>query len=292
LDFGFHLFKLSCFLEFQSILCKPTHQKIFLKNVTETSHRSSSHLKDYFSGEKFMDRKLSDEQLDKIAKNLLRDFALDDAALDEIAESPRLWWNVKNQIEEEKARREKSWFAAFLPPILAFGALAILICFGLAVLFLSSAQNSNLPIAQKSPVQNPPEEIAKNPEDLPNSDSKNPETPKKMNPIPEKVSVKNAEPKPGFVAKNRRSENSAQQLNNQSKKEISPSIAAEETKTDFIALSYAANTDSGQIVRVKVPSSMMVSLGVKTNVEKESEMVNAEVVIGDDGLARAIRFVR
>jgi len=45
-------------------------------------------------------------------------------------------------------------------------------------------------------------------------------------------------------------------------------------------------------VRVKVPSSMMVSLGVATTVEKESELVSAEVVIGDDGLARAIRFIR
>jgi len=57
-------------------------------------------------------------------------------------------------------------------------------------------------------------------------------------------------------------------------------------------LSYAANTDSGQIVRVKVPRSMMVSLGLKSNVEKESELVSAEVVIGDDGAARAIRFIR
>ena len=65
-----------------------------------------------------------------------------------------------------------------------------------------------------------------------------------------------------------------------------------ESKTDFIALSYSSATDSGQIVRVKVPSSMMVSLGVTTEAEQESKFVNAEVVIGDDGMARAIRFIR
>ena len=84
---------------------------------------------------------------------------------------------------------------------------------------------------------------------------------------------------------------STKELNKSSKKTDLPKTV-EETKTDFIALSYAANTDSGQIVRVKVPSSMMVSLGVATNVEKGSDLVNAEVVIGDDGLARAIRFIR
>ena len=92
------------------------------------------------------------------------------------------------------------------------------------------------------------------------------------------------------MARNRTGGNPTKQALSPSK--ISPRIAVEETKTDFIALSYAADTESGQIVRVKVPSSMMVSLGVATNVEKESKMVNAEVVIGDDGLARAIRFIR
>jgi len=90
-----------------------------------------------------MDRKFSDEQLDKIAKNLLKDFALDDEMLDEIAESPKLWWSVRNQIEAEKTRREKSWFFAFRPQILAFGALAIVGCLGLAALFLNSKKDSN-----------------------------------------------------------------------------------------------------------------------------------------------------
>ena len=123
---------------------------------------------------------------------------------------------------------------------------------------------------------------------------KSPEISKKLesNPVPEKVSVKNIEPKSKFVVKNQTAGLSTKEANKSSRKESLPKTATEETKTDFIALSYAANTDSGQIVRVKVPSSMMVSLGVATNVEKESELVSAEVVIGDDGLARAIRFIR
>ena len=42
----------------------------------------------------------------------------------------------------------------------------------------------------------------------------------------------------------------------------------EEIKTEFIALSYARDPESGQIVRVKVPSSMMVSLGLVASVQK------------------------
>ena len=64
-----------------------------------------------------------------------------------------------------------------------------------------------------------------------------------------------------------------------------------EIATDFIALSFLPATESGQIVRVKVPRSMLVSLGVTTRVEKNSELVNAEIILGDDGAARAIRFL-
>ena len=244
-----------------------------------------------------MDRKLSDEQVDRIAKNLLKDFALDDAALDEIAASPRLWWNVRKAVETEKARREKSWFAAFRPQILAFGALAVLVCFGLAILFLNFRNTSNAPVAETNLVQSATEEIARTPQDnvnvSPKDDSENPEIPKQNVTTPaEKITAKNAAPKSKLVAKNQRRENSAKQSDKPSRKEISPEAAVEETKTDFIALSYAANTESGQIVRVKVPSAMMVSLGVKANVENSSELVSAEVIIGDDGLARAIRFIR
>jgi len=239
-----------------------------------------------------MDRKLSDEQLDKIAKNLLKDFALDDEMLDEIAESPKLWWSVKNQIEAEKMRREKSWFFAFRPQMLAFGALAIVACFGLAALFLNSKDDSQS-IAKENSVQKTIEQNIETPVNLavvsPKNDFKNPQISKESNPVPAKISVKNIEPKPKFVAKNQIDETSSKRVNNSSK--VLPKTV-EETKTDFIALSYAANTDSGQIVRVKVPSAMMVSLGVATNVEKESKLVSAEVIIGDDGLARAIRFIR
>jgi hypothetical protein len=242
-----------------------------------------------------MDRKLSDEQLDRIAKNLLKDFTLDEETLGEIAGSPRLWWNVRRRIETEKARREQSWLAVFRPSIFAFGALAIVVCFGFAVWFSNSAGNSNYAAGQPDPVQPRIEEIAGTPAAAsplvsPETDLKNPEISK--NPAPENAPVKISEPKTKFVARHQVRENPAKRTGQAPGKKIPAQIAVEETKTDFIALSYAADTGRGQIVRVKVPSSMMVSLGVAANVEKDSALVNAEVVIGDDGLARAIRFIR
>ena len=237
-----------------------------------------------------MDRKFSDAQVERFAKNLLNDFALDDETLNEIAESPKLWWNVRNGVEAEKSRRERRWFFAIRWQIAAFGALAIVFCFGLAGLFLISDNNKKSSVAQENSIRN--QETAK--AATPKIETKKTESPGKSlpNPEPEIVLVKTVESKAKLPAKIRSAEISTKRLFKSSKNESSAKTANEETKTDFIALSYSQTPDSGQIVRVKVPASMMVSLGVATNIGKESEMVNAEVVIGDDGLARAIRFIR
>jgi hypothetical protein len=41
-----------------------------------------------------------------------------------------------------------------------------------------------------------------------------------------------------------------------------------------------------------LPRSALASLGLPMNVERANERVKADVLLGHDGLARAIRFVR
>lgn len=241
-----------------------------------------------------MNRKLSDEQLDRIAKNLLQDFSLDDETLDDIADSPRLWWNVRNRIEAEKTRREKSWFFGFGWQIAAFGALAILFFGGLGVLFLNS--NSGETVAGVNEVEIPKLENAQS------NNAENGKTEPNVKIDKSEKSEKSERPKSETAkrfskkefTKNINSAKSAVNLSKTKPPKIQNPVesAGAETKTDFIALSYSSAADSGQIVRVKVPSSMMVSLGVTAQVESNAKFVNAEVVIGDDGMARAIRFIR
>ena len=50
--------------------------------------------------------------------------------------------------------------------------------------------------------------------------------------------------------------------------------------------------EGGQIVRVEVPRSALASFGLPMNAERAGERVKADVVLGYDGVARAIRFVR
>ena len=70
--------------------------------------------------------------------------------------------------------------------------------------------------------------------------------------------------------------------------------ASNEIATDFMLLGDA-NTlvlqDGGQIIRVRLPRSTLVRFGFPVNMDR-NENVKADVLVGVDGLARAIRFVQ
>ena len=75
---------------------------------------------------------------------------------------------------------------------------------------------------------------------------------------------------------------------------VEPSIG--EAATDFLPLVYGSVPISdGQIVRMEVPRTALASFGLASIDSQEgasSATVLADVLVGVDGLARAVRFVR
>ena len=68
-----------------------------------------------------------------------------------------------------------------------------------------------------------------------------------------------------------------------------------EVTTDFFPLTYSSvPAPGGQLVRMQVPRTALATFGVASfSVPGDrSATVMAEVVVGNDGLARAVRFVR
>lgn len=68
-----------------------------------------------------------------------------------------------------------------------------------------------------------------------------------------------------------------------------------EIATDFIPLmnrETLAEMDGGQVMRVELPRSALMSFGLPMDMERATERIKADVVVGNDGMARAIRFVR
>ena len=50
--------------------------------------------------------------------------------------------------------------------------------------------------------------------------------------------------------------------------------------------------DRGQVVRVRLPRESMRSFGLPVNQDRIVQTVKADVLVGEDGIARAIRFVQ
>ncbi|MGE0132827.1 MAG: anti-sigma factor [Blastocatellales bacterium] len=73
-------------------------------------------------------------------------------------------------------------------------------------------------------------------------------------------------------------------------------VASEiETVTDYIPLTYLADAtavESGIVVRVELSRSALIAMGLPVNVDRTDSRVKADVVLGDDGVARAVRFVQ
>jgi hypothetical protein len=68
-----------------------------------------------------------------------------------------------------------------------------------------------------------------------------------------------------------------------------------ETVTDYIPLTYLADAtavEGGIVLRVELPPSALMAVGLPAPVDRTDSRVKADVVVGDDGVARAVRFVR
>ncbi|HEX8150427.1 MAG TPA: hypothetical protein VF591_24805 [Pyrinomonadaceae bacterium] len=76
---------------------------------------------------------------------------------------------------------------------------------------------------------------------------------------------------------------------------LAEAVRAQEVATEFIPLTQAGpytQAEEGHIVRVELPRSALASFGLPVNAETWGGRVKADVLMGQDGIARAIRFVR
>ncbi len=71
---------------------------------------------------------------------------------------------------------------------------------------------------------------------------------------------------------------------------VPPEVA--ELVTEFIPLVYDdAPIESAQVVRVKLSRSSLAALGLPVDSERATEPVKADVIVSQDGVARAVRLV-
>nr|MDQ3011507.1 hypothetical protein [Acidobacteriota bacterium] len=69
----------------------------------------------------------------------------------------------------------------------------------------------------------------------------------------------------------------------------------QEVATDFLPLTHEFDSEpleSGQLIRVQMPRTALASFGLPVNPERANIPVKADVLLAEDGSARAIRFIR
>lgn len=84
-------------------------------------------------------------------------------------------------------------------------------------------------------------------------------------------------------------------LNTVSTENVGTEIASTEIKSAFVPLTYlndATAMDSGIVIRVEVAREKLASLGLPFDLARADEIIKADIVLGDDGVARAIRLVQ
>jgi len=70
---------------------------------------------------------------------------------------------------------------------------------------------------------------------------------------------------------------------------------ASELAADFLPLGGVLDPldfEQAEVVRVSLPGSALADLGLPLNEDAEAATITAEVLIAEDGTARAIRFPR
>ena len=69
---------------------------------------------------------------------------------------------------------------------------------------------------------------------------------------------------------------------------------AQEAESQFIPIPYAAPllpTERAEIVRVNLPVAALANMGMQVLGAEPGMRLNADLVLGENGLARAVRFV-
>ena len=76
---------------------------------------------------------------------------------------------------------------------------------------------------------------------------------------------------------------------------VAANYGGNEIATDFLPVGYTSPMnlqDGGQVMRVELPRSALAGFGLPVNMDRVNERVKADVLVGPDGQARAIRFVQ
>jgi hypothetical protein len=218
-------------------------------------------------------RKLDNKTLDEIGRILVKSPAVRPEDLEKIVSDPSLFDSIRLRISQEKRPEASAQRRTYTPRIRFAFAGAVVVVAALAFVFAALRGEKPTIAVRRIPV---PATQAK-PTQFAEPDTIGAPLPDPVREIaPQKASVSTPSPRISRPS--------------------SKAVADVHYEGDFYALSYAGDpheTDrGGRIIRVDIPRSTLFAMGVNIPLENEAEMVKTDLLVGTDGVTRAIRVVR
>jgi hypothetical protein len=243
------------------------------KKICVTRHTYKS------SFEMGMNRQLKrSTELDRIADSLLKSSALRHEEIEEIVDCKDLFSSVKRRViaESENGRQTASVTSSiFRPRALSFAALAVIALITVisavqAIVNRNKDSRKAVPgivRTKESPIQH--EEQPNFARPTPQQDEKGPGIEQAVyKPRPDKPLIRTPRP--------------------------TKNATPDEQPLEFYALAdmnSAEPVTGGRVVRVDLPRASLVSLGVNVPLGSDKQLIKADLLVGPDGVPRAIRLV-
>lgn len=228
-------------------------------------------------------RRFNKRDLDAIGKMLIESSAVPEAKIDDVVAKPDLFAGVLKRIADDKAQAGPATpKRAFVPQYAAaFASVFIMIAavFGTyRYVQINYSNNSNVFRAAKTAVQVPVEiPVAARPDFPPKEENTGKPSPgRASNPetLPERTAFRTPV----------RSTGKTRQAGN---------VDVEDGH--FYPVSYNGDLEEsasgGRVIRVNMTRSALFALGVNVPLENGSETVKADLLVGADGVTRAVRVV-
>ena len=226
-------------------------------------------------------RENKNQAVDAIGRKLVENDLLSVEEIDQIIGNPALFDGInrriaaiENSVPSAKPRHVGSWVPAAAGSLLS---IAIVAAVAMAVIYRNDVETARKAVPQvQFPVAVP--------------ENARPEVPPK--PVVSKLSAGRA---PNIDDSEIRPEKAVYRRPAATKTNFRQASAPAETETEFYPVAYtgdpAETAGGGRIIRVNLNRSSLFALGVNMPLENDDAVVRADLLIGMDGVTRAIRLV-
>ena len=219
-------------------------------------------------------RNAEKKKLDEIGKALERAGSSRVQNIDQIVAKPDLFDGIRDRISSESRGRRRA-LGLIRPGFTVAGTVLLIAVASFA--YFSMRTPSTAVISKSGP---PPVKTKDEPKRYSNPDV-----------VVDRPEERDITPvRPERVAMTRQPERSVSRV-----RPVSARHVVDE-QNEFYALSYAGDPNEtergGRIVRVDIPRATLFAMGFDLPLENESETVKADLLIGSDGVARAVRVVK